>query len=67
MPGKSRPYPGVLDAIRRFEQAGFLMAICTNKTESFAKKLIEALGMSRHFAAICGQDTFAFRKPIRAI
>jgi phosphoglycolate phosphatase len=63
MPGKSLPYPGVADAIRRFEKAGFLMAICTNKTEGFSKRLIEALGMRRHFAANCGQDTFAFRKP----
>jgi phosphoglycolate phosphatase len=63
MPGKSRPYPGVIDAIGRFEEAGFLMAICTNKTEAFSQKLVEALGMERHFAAICGQDTFAFRKP----
>ena len=63
MPGKSLPYPGVIDAILRFEKAGFLMAVCTNKTEDFARKLIEALGMSGHFAAICGQDTFAFRKP----
>ncbi|GLS33245.1 phosphoglycolate phosphatase [Mesorhizobium albiziae] len=63
MPGKSRPYPGVMDAIARFEAADYLMAICTNKPERFSKKLIAGLGMSRHFAANCGQDTFAFRKP----
>ncbi len=63
MPGKSRPYPGVMDAIARFEAAGYVMAICTNKPERFSKKLIDGLGMSRHFAANCGQDTFAFRKP----
>ena len=63
MPGKSRPYPGVIEAIARFAELGFLMAICTNKTEAFSQKLIAALGMERHFAAICGQDTFAFRKP----
>ena len=63
MPGKSRPYPGVMDAIARFEAAGYVMAICTNKPERFSKKLIDGLGMSRHFAANCGQDTFSFRKP----
>jgi len=63
MPGKSLPYPGVVDAIQRFGDAGFLMAICTNKTEAFSQKLVASLGMERHFAAICGQDTFAFRKP----
>jgi len=63
IPGKSRPYPGVLDAIERFENAGYLLAICTNKYEANSLALIEALGLSGHFAANCGQDTFPFRKP----
>lgn len=63
MPGKSQPYPGVIEAVERFSKADFLMAICTNKTEGFSQRLINALGMERHFAAICGQDTFTFRKP----
>ncbi len=63
IPGKSRPYPGVPAALDRFEGAGFKLAICTNKTEAFSRKLIGALGMTHHFAAICGADTFAFRKP----
>jgi phosphoglycolate phosphatase len=63
IPGKSRPYPGVLAALDRLESAGYMFAICTNKTEAFSRKLIGALGMSHRFAAICGADTFAFRKP----
>ena len=63
IPGKSRPYPGVLPAIARFEEAGYLLAICTNKYEANSLALIEALGLTKHFAAIAGQDTFAFRKP----
>jgi phosphoglycolate phosphatase len=63
MPGKSQPYPGALGAIERFAGAGFVMAICTNKTEASSHKLMGALGLTRHFAAICGQDTFAYRKP----
>jgi phosphoglycolate phosphatase len=63
IPGKSRPYPGVPAALDRFDSAGFNLAICTNKTEAFSRKLVGALGMTHHFAAICGADTFAFRKP----
>ena len=63
IPGKSRPYPGVVEAIARFEAAGYLLAICTNKYEANSVALIEALGLTKHFAAIAGQDTFAFRKP----
>lgn len=63
IPGKSQPYPGVLDALDRLAAAGYLLAICTNKTEAFSRKLIESLGLASRFAAICGSDTFAFRKP----
>jgi len=63
MPGRSQPYPGVIDALDRFAAAGFLLAVCTNKTEYFATRLLDALDMTRRFAAITGQDTFAFRKP----
>lgn len=63
IPGKSQPYPGVVKALDRFTQAGFLLAICTNKTEGFSRKLILELGLNSYFSAICGQDTFEFRKP----
>jgi phosphoglycolate phosphatase len=63
IPGKSQPYPGVLAALGRFEEVGYRLAICTNKTEAFSRKLIGALGLTHRFAAICGADTFAFRKP----
>lgn len=63
IPGKSQPYPGVVDALQRFGDAGYLLAICTNKTEEFSRRLISSLGLSHAFAAICGSDSFAFRKP----
>lgn len=63
IPGKSQPYPGVVETLDRLERAGCLMAVCTNKYEANSVALIEALGLGKYFAAICGQDTFAFRKP----
>ncbi|MBX3578144.1 MAG: HAD hydrolase-like protein [Rhizobiaceae bacterium] len=63
IPGRSRPYPGVLAALDRFEAAGFELAICTNKIEKSASALIEGLGLAPRFAAIAGADTFPFRKP----
>lgn len=63
IPGLSKPYPGVIEALDRFRATGHLLAVCTNKTEEFAKKLLVALGMAGYFDAITGQDTFAFRKP----
>ena len=63
MPGRSLPYPGVIEALDRFEAAGYIMAVCTNKFEAMAVRLLTALGMAHRFATITGQDTFAFRKP----
>lgn len=63
VPGRSRPYPGVIEAIGRFRSAGYITAICTNKLEGMSKSLLCALGISHHFEAICGADTFPMRKP----
>ncbi|TCD11808.1 phosphoglycolate phosphatase [Oricola cellulosilytica] len=63
MPGKSRPYDGVLAAIDDLKSAGFLVAVCTNKTEHNAVDLLQALKIDKIFSAICGQDTFTVRKP----
>ena len=63
IPGRSRPYPGVLEAIARAAEAGYIFAICTNKPEIMAVSLIERLGLKELFGAVCGGDTFAFRKP----
>lgn len=63
IPGMSRPYPGVIDAIERAREAGFIFAVCTNKPEGLAASLIERLALSSLFGAIAGGDTFAFRKP----
>ncbi|MFD1197226.1 phosphoglycolate phosphatase [Brucella gallinifaecis] len=63
MPGHSSFYPGVLEAMDRFSANGYTLAVCTNKYEALAVKLLTAMGEAHRFAAICGADTFAFRKP----
>jgi phosphoglycolate phosphatase len=65
IPGTSQPFPGVLDAMQRFADAGWKLAICTNKFEKLSHALVEGLGIHAHFAANCGADTFAWRKPDR--
>lgn len=63
IPGRSAPFPGAVDTIARFRQAGWLLAICTNKTERLAKSLMRGLALDSEFAAVCGADTFDHRKP----
>jgi len=53
----SRPYPGTL------ARAGAALSVCTNKAQSLAEDLLDALGMSSHFAAIVGSDALPVHKP----
>ncbi|WP_421579677.1 HAD family hydrolase [Shinella sp. M31] len=63
MPGVSVPYPGLIEAMDRLSGAGYRLAVCTNKMEGLARRLIDGLGLTARFAAITGGDTFAVRKP----
>ena len=63
MPGKSVAYPGLHQALDRLEDAGIKFAICTNKHEGLATKLMDTLSMSDRFVALTGGDTFEVRKP----
>ena len=59
----SCPYPGAEAMLDRFATDGWRLAVCTNKFEAPARKLLGRLGLAGRFAAITGQNTFAFRKP----
>ncbi len=59
----SKPYSGVQAALNKFANNGWVLAVCTNKPENLAKALLSSLDMGAQFAAICGSDTFANRKP----
>jgi phosphoglycolate phosphatase len=60
---QSRPFPGVEQTLDRLAAEHFRLAVCTNKLEGLARKLLETLGLAPRFAAICGQDTFGVQKP----
>jgi phosphoglycolate phosphatase len=60
---RSRPFPGLEPALDALASAGCRLAVCTNKLEFLAVRLLEALGLAERFIAICGQDTFGLQKP----
>jgi len=60
---RSRPFPGVIDALDVLVGRGFSFAVCTNKLERLSVLLLEKLGLVHRFAAIAGQDTFGIQKP----
>ncbi len=59
----SRPFPGLIASLDRLTEAGAKLAICTNKREHLSRKLLDALDLTQHFAAIAGRDTFPVFKP----
>ena len=63
----SRPFEGLEAALDDLASQGHQLAVCTNKLEWLSRRLLDALGLSRRFAAICGADTFGVSKPDPAI
>jgi phosphoglycolate phosphatase len=60
---RSRPFAGVEAALDRLGGDGCRLAVCTNKLAWLSLRLLDTLGLSARFAAICGPDTFGVAKP----
>jgi phosphoglycolate phosphatase len=56
-------FPGMTQALDDLQKDGWRLAVCTNKPERAARKLLEALGIGGRFASIGGGDSFAAHKP----
>ncbi len=59
----SRPFPQLEATLEHLAGEGHRLAVCTNKLEWLSVRLLDALQLTRHFAAVCGQDTFGVQKP----
>jgi phosphoglycolate phosphatase len=59
----SGPFPGVETALDELARTGCRLAVCTNKLEGLSLQLLDLLGLTDRFAAICGADTFGIAKP----
>ena len=59
----TRPFEGIPAVLDSLAAEGWRMAVCTNKPEAAARKLLDALGLSARFAALGGGDSFPVRKP----
>src|SRR6202140_1292007 len=59
----SRPFDGLESALDDLRERGYRFAVCTNKLEWLSKLLLDRLGLTSRFSAICGADTFGISKP----
>jgi phosphoglycolate phosphatase len=60
---ESKVLADVESTLERLRNLKVKMAVCTNKPTFFSKKILDFLGLSRHFAAIVGPDLAGARKP----
>ena len=60
---RSRPFPGVVDALGRLRASGASLAVCTNKPTAATIAILGALDLLSNFDAVTCGDTLAVRKP----
>lgn len=56
----TKPYPGVPETLEALSPRKIVLS---NKPEGLSKRLLEGIGLARHFEAIYGGDSFPVRKP----
>ncbi len=59
----SKPYPQMLETVLHLKSLGFEIAICTNKPEYLARKLLTELEIIQYFPIISGGDSLPYKKP----
>ena len=59
----SKLFAGIAPMLQVALDAGWSLAVCTNKPVLATRALLAALGIEELFAAIGGGDSFPFRKP----
>ena len=60
---RTRPYPGAEQALGQLRDAGWRLAVCTNKPERASREILAALGLDGLIEEVAGGDTFPLRKP----
>ena len=56
-------FEGVPEALDRLAAAGARLCVCTNKPTGLSRLLLDAVGLSRHFAGVTGADSVPHKKP----
>ena len=60
---ETRPFPAVTETLDALRDAGFTLAVVTNKPENATHIVLDALGIDGYFATVAGGDSFPVRKP----
>ncbi|NTX11691.1 HAD-IA family hydrolase [Myxococcus sp. CA051A] len=55
---RSRPYPGVLEALGTLRERGYLLAVATTKKSPMARRFVDAMGLGSVLHHVQGTDDF---------
>lgn len=58
----NKSYDGVPELLKKIKAEGSKIAVCSSKYEKFAAEIIEILGLSEYFDAVCGSNLDGSRK-----
>jgi phosphoglycolate phosphatase len=57
-------YPGAIDCLKQLRDAGYPLAVCTNKPYAATLEILEGLGLAEFFEVVIGGDTLpGIKKP----
>lgn len=59
----SVPFEGVVETLDRLTERGAVLVVATNKRTDLSLRLLDALDLTRRFAAVVGPDKISARKP----
>ncbi|EJA3295494.1 phosphoglycolate phosphatase [Vibrio vulnificus] len=59
----SHLYPTVKETLKALHQAGFTLALVTNKPSKFVPDVLQQLGIADYFVDVLGGDSFPEKKP----
>ncbi|AQU88496.1 phosphoglycolate phosphatase [Komagataeibacter nataicola] len=60
---RSRSFPGTVAALAALREAGWHMAVCTNKPVAAARHILKVMDLEKWFVSVGGGDSFGVRKP----
>lgn len=58
----NRLYDGMKEVLAQLKANGFKVAVCSSKYEKFAEEILQILGISDYFDAVCGSNLDGSRK-----
>jgi len=59
----TRPFPGAEELLSGLQDAGYKLALCTNKPQALTESLMRGLGLERYFSVMLGGDAVPACKP----